>query len=281
MKQVHPDLHILHQWLHEDIGSGDLTAGIIPEDVKAYGSVRTREAMVLCGTEWFTETLRLVDSSLAITWHFTDGDSISADQCLCEFHGNARHLLSAERTALNILQTMSATATCASLYAEAVRGLPVRILDTRKTLPGLREVQKYAVSCGGCHNHRHGLYDAILIKENHIVAAGSIANALTIARKQHPDVLIEIEVESLDELEQALAHGCNRILLDNFDLDTLKMAVVTTAGKAELEASGNIDLGNIRDVAATGVDYISIGALTKHVRAIDLSMRLRTRQAGN
>ncbi len=260
--------------LAEDLGDGDLTAALIDAGARASVQVICREAAVLAGTAWFDEVFRQLDPAIRVTWSAADGDRVAADQQLCVLEGNTRALLSGERTALNYLQTLSGTATLARRYADAVAGTGVRILDTRKTIPGLRLQQKYAVVCGGCHNHRVGLYDAVLIKENHILAAGSIAAALAAARERTPaGIGIEIEVEDLDELEQALTAGARRVLLDNFDLEMLRRAVALTAGRARLEASGGVTLGGIRAIAETGVDDISVGALTKDVRAIDLSMR--------
>jgi nicotinate-nucleotide pyrophosphorylase (carboxylating) len=259
--------------LAEDLGDGDRTAALIPAGSQARARVICREAAVLCGRPWFDEVFRQLDGAIRIHWRAADGDRIAADAELCELAGDARALLSGERTALNYLQTLSGTATLARRYADAVAGTGTRILDTRKTLPGLRLQQKYAVTCGGCHNHRIGLYDAILIKENHIAAAGSIAAALAAARHAAPGLEIEIEVESLGQLEQAIAAGARRVLLDNFDLEGMRRAVALSAGRVRLEASGNMTLEGLRAVAETGVDDISIGGLTKHVTAVDLSMR--------
>ena len=261
-------------FLDEDIGSGDVTAAIIPETMTATAEVITRQAMVLCGQAWFESVFKALDVEIAIEWLVKEGADCAANTLLCRLNGNARRLLTGERTALNLLQTLSATATVARQYANAVAGTACQVLDTRKTLPGLRAAQKYAVACGGCTNHRMGLYDAVLIKENHIIAAGSIAKAIELARQQ-TTVPVEVEVESLQELQQALACKPDRIMLDNFSLEDLRSAVQLTAGLTELEASGNIGLDNIRSVAGTGVDYISIGALTKNVNAIDLSMRIQ------
>ena len=261
-------------FLAEDIGSGDLTANLIAETVYARASVVTREAMVVCGQAWFTAVFAQLDTAVSIEWCCQEGDWLEADAVVCRLHGPARALLSGERTALNLLQTLSATASVARQYAQAVAGTGCRILDTRKTIPGLRRAQKYAVSCGGCFNHRIGLFDAILIKENHIIAAGSIAQAVTLARASGQAVMVEIEVENLDEFQQALAVRPDRIMLDNFSLADMRQAVALNQGLAELEASGNITLHTIRGVAETGVDYISIGALTKNVNAVDLSMRI-------
>lgn len=261
-------------FLDEDIGSGDVTAAIIPESVGAEAEVITREDIVLCGRAWFDGVFKQLDPAVRIDWNVKDGDAVQANKILCRLSGNARSLLTGERTALNWLQTLSATATLSHRYCVAIEGTGCKVLDTRKTLPGLRLAQKYAVACGGCHNHRIGLYDAVLIKENHIAAAGSIANAIATARRLS-DVPVEIEVESLTQLAEALAFKPDRIMLDNFSLEELRAAVEKTAGTVDLEASGNISLSNIRAVAETGVNYISIGALTKNVNAVDLSMRIK------
>lgn len=260
-------------FLLEDLGTGDLTAQLIPANTQATANVITREDMVLCGTAWFNAVFEYLNSELTIHWHIDEGASVSANTLLCTLSGNARALLTGERTALNLLQTLSATATVSRRYAQAVAGTACKVLDTRKTIPSLRAAQKYAVVCGGCHNHRMGLYDAILIKENHIIAAGSIAKAVELARQQS-NVSVEVEVENLDEYQQALSAKPNRIMLDNFSLADLKMAVALKTNNIELEASGNIDLDTIKTVAQTGVDFISIGALTKNIQAIDLSMRI-------
>jgi nicotinate-nucleotide pyrophosphorylase (carboxylating) len=259
--------------LEEDLGSGDLTAALIPAAARSRVTLACREQAVLCGAPWADEVFRQLDPQIRIRWHDRDGDLLAPGRILCELEGPTRALLSGERTAMNFLQTLSATATLARLYAEAVTGTGARILDTRKTLPGLRLAQKYAVRCGGCANHRIGLFDAILIKENHIQAAGSIGAALEAARRLSPDVEIEVEVESLAELEAALAAGGKRILLDNFDLEMLREAVRICTGRARLEASGGVDLSTLRAIAETGVDDISVGGLTKDIRAVDLSMR--------
>jgi len=260
-------------FLDEDIGSGDITALIIPETREAVAHVITREAMVCCGQDWFNAVFKTLQTDLYVQWHVQEGQWLEAGTLLCTLSGNARSLLTGERTALNLLQTLSAVSTQARLYANAVTGTGCKVLDTRKTIPGLRDAQKYAVVCGGCYNHRVGLYDGILIKENHIMAAGSIAQAVAQAR-QISDKLVEVEVESMTELEQALAAEPDRIMLDNFSILQLRLAVKRVAGRCTLEASGNILLTSIREVAETGVDYISIGALTKNVQAIDLSMRI-------
>lgn len=259
--------------LAEDIGSGDITAALIPSNLHAAATVITRESAIVCGSAWFNEVFRQVDSKAEIEWLVAEGSCVDKGQVLCAINGAARTLLSAERTALNFLQTLSGTATLARRYADAVAGTKVKILDTRKTLPGLRIAQKYAVRCGGCSNHRYGLYDGILIKENHIMAAGSISAAVHAARQQKANMPVEIEVETLDELRLALAASADILLLDNFDLPQLREAVLVNAGQAKLEVSGGVTLENIRSIAETGVDYISVGALTKHVWAIDLSMR--------
>lgn len=261
-------------FLEEDLGSGDITAAIIPEHRQATAELLTREPMVLCGREWFDAVFKYLDPNVIIEWYATEGESIAENTKLCKLSGSARALLTGERTAMNLLQTLSATATLSRQYADAVKGTNCKVLDTRKTLPGLRVAQKYAVKCGGCYNHRIGLFDGVLIKENHIMAAGSIAEAVRIAREQS-NVPIEVEVENLIELKQALNAKPDRIMLDNFTLENLRDAVKITAGNVELEASGNIELDTIRTVAETGVDFISIGALTKNVQAVDLSMRIQ------
>jgi nicotinate-nucleotide pyrophosphorylase (carboxylating) len=259
--------------LAEDVGCGDQTAALIPPDAQMQAQLICREPAVLCGAAWFDEVFHQLDSGIEIEWQAQDGEAIAADRLLCILRGNARTLLTGERTAINYLQTLSATATLAKRYADAVAGTGVRVLDSRKTIPGLRLQQKYAVTCGGCHNHRVGLYDAILIKENHILAAGSIRAALEAAQRHAPNLEIEVEVESLDELEQALAAGARRVLLDNFDLESLRQAVAINQGRARLEASGGVNLETIRAIAETGVDDISVGGLTKDIRAVDLSLR--------
>jgi nicotinate-nucleotide pyrophosphorylase (carboxylating) len=265
-------LHTVRSALVEDIGSGDISAELIPADRQAQATVTSREQAIVCGMAWFNAVFAELDSTIRIDWHVRDGDAVAAGEALCTLCGPARALLSGERTALNFLQTLSATATLARRYADAVSGLPTRILDTRKTLPGLRSAQKYAVRTGGCTNHRHGLYDAYLIKENHIAAAGSITEAVMQARRNNPAVLLEVEVENETQLEEALSAGADRLLLDNHSLGALKKAVDTVAGRVELEASGNVTLDNVRDIALTGVDFISTGSLTKNIKAIDLSM---------
>jgi nicotinate-nucleotide pyrophosphorylase (carboxylating) len=260
-------------FLEEDIGSGDITAAIIPESMTAEAEVVTREDMVLCGRSWFNAVFKSLDANVKINWLAAEGEAVGKNTLLCKLSGVARGLLTGERTALNLLQTLSATATVARQYADAVAGTGCKVLDTRKTIPGLRNAQKYAVACGGCYNHRIGLYDGVLIKENHIIAAGSIGAAIRAAREL-TSVPVEVEVESMQEFLEAVAAKPDRIMLDNFSLEEMAAAVKLNVG-IELEASGNIDLGNIRAVADTGVDYISIGALTKNVRAVDLSMRIK------
>lgn len=279
MQDLHDEIRANVQLaLQEDIGSGDLTASLIPSGKILSATVVSRENAVLCGKRWFAQCFALLASETVIDWFADDGDRVRAGQILCEIKGNARALLTAERSALNFLQLLSAVATQTRRYADAVAGTGTVIVDTRKTLPGLRLAQKYAVTCGGGVNHRIGLYDGILIKENHIIAAGGIQSALSRAREiAPPGVFIQIEVESLQELQEALAAGARMVLLDNFTLNQLSDAVKLTrkqAGEAViLEASGNIALNNVRQVAETGVDRISIGGLTKNIQAIDLSMR--------
>lgn len=263
----------VHTALTEDIGTGDVTAKLIPEDDFSLATVISREPAILCGVDWFDEVFSQLDSQVFIEWDADDGEPIEAGQQLCTISGSTRALLTGERTALNFLQTLSGTATVSAEYARAVAGTEVKVLDTRKTIPGLRLAQKYAASCGGCHNHRIGLYDAILIKENHILAAGGISNAVSAARFNSPELMIEVEVENLEELQQALDANVERVLLDNFDLDLLKQAVSITNKQTQLEASGNVTLTTIRAIAETGVDYISTGAITKDIKSIDLSMR--------
>ncbi|MBK7353464.1 MAG: carboxylating nicotinate-nucleotide diphosphorylase [Nitrosomonas sp.] len=263
--------------LAEDVGSGDLTAQLIPGDMIVTAQVISREATILCGNTWFEACFNQLSSDIAIHWFVKEGDVLQPNQILCKIKGNARAILTAERSALNFLQFLSAVATQTRQYVEAVSDTRALIVDTRKTLPGLRYAEKYAVRCGGGTNHRIGLYDGILIKENHIIAAGSIAQALSKARMISPDgTMIEIEVETLDELHQALQSGATMVLLDNFEIGTLHKAVVLNqqcTQPAILEASGNITLSNVRSVAETGIDRISIGSLTKNIKAIDLSMR--------
>jgi len=262
------------QALQEDVGSGDITAQLIPESQQATARVISRQNAVICGVDWVNEVFKQVDSSLSLDWQVDDGDQVEEDQVLFWAKGSARSLLTAERAALNFLQTLSATATVSKEYADKVVGTSVKLLDTRKTLPGLRFAQKYAVTCGGCYNHRIGLFDAFLIKENHIMACGGINEAVQTARNNEPGKPVEVEVESLEELNLALNAGADIIMLDNFSLDDMRKSVEITDGKAKLEASGGITDATLRPIAETGVDYISIGALTKHCQAVDLSMRL-------
>jgi nicotinate-nucleotide pyrophosphorylase (carboxylating) len=264
----------VEQALREDLGAGDLTAGLIPEKAHSQVKVVCREPAVISGTAWFNETFHQLDPSIYIHWYVQDGDTVMGDTVICQLKGNTRALLSGERSALNYLQTLSGTATLVQRYVEVVEGTGVNILDTRKTIPGLRYQQKYAVLCGGGVNHRIGLFDAVLIKENHIHAAGSIAAVMASVDAQIAEgVEVEIEVESLDELEQALAAGAKRILIDNFTTDDLRKAVEINAGRARLEASGGVSMTTIRAIAETGVDDISIGGLTKDLQSVDLSMR--------
>jgi len=265
-------LHTVRAALGEDIGSGDITAALVPHDQMASATVICRETAVVCGQAWFNAVFAELDSRIAISWLVHDGDTVRKNETLCTLSGPARPLLTGERTALNFLQTLSATATRARHYAETIADLPARILDTRKTIPGLRHAQKYAIRVGGCNNHRSGLYDGILIKENHIAAAGAINKAVRKARNANPDVMVEVEVEDDTQIQQALDAGADRLLLDNFTLPALAAAVRTVAGRTELEASGGITLENLRETAQTGVDFISIGTLTKDIHAIDLSM---------
>lgn len=268
--------HAVRSALEEDIGTGDLTASLIPADQMAEASIVCREAAVICGIPWVDACFHAVDPGTHIDWLVSEGDKVQADQTLCRIRGRARALLTAERCALNFLQLLSGTATATRAYVDAIAGTGSRILDTRKTLPGHRLAQKYAVTVGGGMNQRLGLYDGILIKENHIAAAGGIAQALAAARAMDKTVPIQIEVESLDELKHALEAGAEMILLDNFDLDALRAAVRLNADRAVLEASGGVNMAHVREIAATGVDRISIGSLTKHLKAVDLSMRFST-----
>jgi nicotinate-nucleotide pyrophosphorylase (carboxylating) len=262
------------QALEEDIGTGDITAQLIPENAQAEGLVITRNTAIICGKPWVDEVFRQFDPAVKLTWHVTDGDLVEPDQPLFSLSGLTRSLLSGERCALNFLQTLSGTATTSHYYASLVADTNVRLLDTRKTVPGLRLAQKYAVLAGGCHNHRTGLFDAYLIKENHIAGCGSITAAIIAAKQNEPGKSVEIEVECLDGLAKALAAKADIIMLDNFSLADMREAVAINNGQSKLEASGNITEEGLVDVAKTGVDYISIGALTKHVKAVDLSMRL-------
>jgi len=260
--------------LEEDIGSGDITAGLVSADEKAIATVITREPGVLCGTQFVDAVFDAVDSSLEVAWLKVDGDKLKANDTLFTVSGAARSILTAERAALNFLQTLSGTASYSAKLAALVKGTSARLLDTRKTIPGFRLAQKYAVTCGGCHNHRIGLYDAFLIKENHIAACGGIREAIETARANAPGKPVEIEVESLDELSEALNARADRVMLDNFSLDDMRQAIALNNAQAELEASGNVTESTLRDIAETGVDFISIGALTKVIMPLDLSMRL-------
>lgn len=262
------------QALQEDVGSGDITAQLIPASQQATARVISRQQAVICGVDWVNEVFRQVDPELSLDWQVDDGDQVERDQVLFWAKGSARSLLTAERAALNFLQTLSGTATVSKEYSDKVAGTSVKLLDTRKTLPGLRFAQKYAVTCGGCYNHRIGLFDAFLIKENHIMACGGITEAVQTARNNEPGKPVEVEVETMDELQLALNAGADIIMLDNFSLEDMRQAVEITEGKAKLEASGGITDATLRPIAETGVDYISIGALTKHCQAVDLSMRL-------
>jgi nicotinate-nucleotide pyrophosphorylase (carboxylating) len=261
--------------LAEDVGGGDISAVLIPEGAMATAVVITREPAVICGQAWVDEVFRQVDARIAVDWYSSDGEAVVADQALFAVRGPARGILTAERSALNFLQLLSGTATTSASYAELVRDYSVELLDTRKTIPGLRLAQKYAVTCGGCRNHRVGLYDAFLIKENHITACGSIGAAIAQARQQQPDKAVEVEVENLQQLDEALAAGADIVMLDNFAPALMVEAVARTRGRAKLEASGGVSRDTLGAIAATGVDYISIGALTKDVKSIDLSMRLQ------
>ena len=276
MSDLPPDIETaVARALSEDVGAGDLTAALIPERLQAEATIISRELAVVCGTDWFDEVFRQLDSSVRIDWRVRDGECIESDQVLCSLSGTSRSLLTGERTALNFLQTLSGTATLSRRYADLVAGTGATVLDTRKTIPGLRRAQKYAVQCGGCQNHRLGLFDAVLIKENHIVSAGSVAAAVTTARQLWPDVTLEVEVETIDELEEALEVRPDIVMLDNFTIERMREATRITAGRVKLEASGNVTLDTVRQIAETGVDYISVGGLTKDVRAIDMSMRFR------
>jgi nicotinate-nucleotide pyrophosphorylase (carboxylating) len=265
--------HLVATALQEDIGDGDVTAQLIDANACAQATIISREAAVICGCDFVDEVFRQLGTDIAVDWRVHDGDEVTPNTLLCTLGGNARTLLTGERTALNFLQTLAGTATLTRAYVNAIGAHKTRLLDTRKTLPGLRLAQKYAVACGGGMNHRIGLYDAFLIKENHIQAAGSIAGAVDAARRVSADLLLEVEVETFAQLDECLDCGVERVLLDNFSLDDLGTVVTRVDGRAALEASGNIDLETIHAVAQTGVDFISTGAITKHVRAVDLSMR--------
>ena len=278
MPDVPPDLEEqVARALVEDVGAGDLTAALVPRERVGRATVITREAAVICGQPWVNAVFRQIDPAVQVQWEVAEGASVTPDQLLLRLSGPARALLTGERTALNFLQTLSGTATTTRRYVELLSGLHCRILDTRKTIPGLRRAQKYAVRCGGGSNHRMGLYDGILVKENHIMAAGSIAAAVDAARAQGAKVPVEVEVETLDELRQALDAGADMALLDEFSLDDMRAAVAMNRshprGPMKLEASGSVSIETLRSIAETGVDFVSIGSLTKHVRAVDLSMR--------
>jgi len=255
---------------------GDITAELLPSDTQAEATIICREDMVVAGQAWVEEAFKQLDPNIDIDWQVQDGETVSANSILCKLSGNARRLLTGERTALNFLQSLSGTATETAKYVEVLQGTNCTLLDTRKTIPGMRLAQKYAVTCGGGQNHRIGLFDAFLIKENHIMACGGIDKAVATARNNHPEAKVEVEVENLEELTQALNAGADIIMLDNFSLTDMATAVKQTAGKAKLEASGNMTLERMREVAEVGVDFISVGALTKHVQAIDLSMRIHS-----
>lgn len=260
--------------LDEDIGSGDITAGLVDSNEQASATVITREAGILCGTQFVDAVFASVDPDVKVVWKKADGDTLAPNDVLFTLEGNARSILTGERAALNFLQMLSGTASYSASLASLIEGTKTKLLDTRKTIPGFRNAQKYAVTCGGCFNHRIGLFDAFLIKENHIAACGGIRQAVEQARQNAPGKPVEVEVENLDELEQALTAGADRIMLDNFTLEDMGKAVAVTAGKAELEASGNVTEETLRGIAETGVDFISIGALTKVIIPLDLSMRL-------
>lgn len=259
--------------LQEDIGTGDVTADLIPLDEVSTATVICRDTAVICGAAWFDETFRQIDNSVMVQWYRKDSDIVDQDTVLCQVKGASRSLLSGERVALNFLQLLSATATRTAAYVKAVEGTNAKILDTRKTIPGLRQAQKYAVCCGGGSNHRIGLYDRVLIKENHIMAAGSISRAVEQARLLHPDLLVEVETENRAEFEEAHQAKADIIMLDNFDLKTLREIVDDNKGAIPLEASGGVTLETVKAIAETGVDYISVGEITKDIKAVDLSMR--------
>ncbi|RVT45735.1 carboxylating nicotinate-nucleotide diphosphorylase [Rheinheimera sediminis] len=271
----------VRQALAEDLGhlpmdQGDITASLIPEAQQARATIISRENCVFCGSAWLAEVFRQLSAEVQVDWFVSDGDKVTANSVLCELTGPARILLTGERTALNFIQSLSGTATTTASYVALLEGSSTRLLDTRKTLPGMRLAQKYAVACGGGKNHRLGLYDAFLIKENHIAAAGSIDNAVSIARQNFPGKPVEVEVEDLIEFEQALKAGADIIMLDNFHIADIQQAVALNNGQAKLEVSGNVTAEALRALSSTGVDYISSGALTKNIQAIDLSMRLRS-----
>jgi len=265
------------QALAEDIGSGDLTAALIPENKQSTAHLICRDNAILCGQDWFTEVFQQLNQQIQIKWHYSDGESIAEDQCVCTLTGNSRDILTGERTAMNFLQTLSGTATVTASYVKHLEKSNIKLLDTRKTIPGLREAQKYAVRCGGGYNHRHGLFDGILIKENHIMAAGSIQKAVQNARNNSPHTLkIEVEIETLEELQQALTAQADIMLLDNMSNDMLKQAVEINNQQAKLEVSGDITHKRLKDLAQLGIDYISTGAITKHLTATDFSLRFES-----
>ena len=259
--------------LDEDIGSGDVTAKLLAPDATITASVVCRETAVLCGVAWFDEVFRQLHPDVTVHWRASDGEAVEARDVVCTVTGPAAPILSGERTALNFLQLLSGTATTARSYSRALHGSSTQVLDTRKTLPGLRSAQKYAVRCGGCHNHRLGLFDAVLIKENHIANSGSIARVVAAARRDNPDLTVEVEVNDLIQLDEALTAGADVVMLDNFHRADIGEAVARAQGRAKLEVSGNVAIGDLPELASSGVDYISVGALTKNVRAIDFSMR--------
>jgi len=259
--------------LQEDIGTGDVTADLVAKDSQSSAQVICRDNATIAGIAWFDEVFKQIDNAVEIKWNFADGDEVKANQQLCTLSGNARSILSGERAALNFLQTLSATATQTKQFVDAINGTKTKILDTRKTIPNLRDAQKYAVLCGGGQNHRIGLYDMILIKENHIMAAGGIAEAVKQAKMLHPKIRIEVEAETLDEFRQASAAGADIVMLDNFDLKLMREAVLENNGKVILEASGGVNLETVRPIAETGVDFVSVGQITKDITAVDLSMR--------
>ena len=265
---------IVNLALQEDIGDGDITSLLIADNLQAKAHILCREEAILCGIAWVEETYRNIDSRLQIQWNFKDGDSLKKDEQVAEIVGNARAILTGERTALNFLQTLSGTATITKQYTERLKGTSVILLDTRKTLPGMRNAQKYAVRVAGGSNHRKGLYDAYLVKENHIQSCGNISNAIATARKINPNKVLEVEVQNLEQLSEAISAKPDIIMLDNFKLQDIRKAVTINPGNAKLEVSGNINQESLVNVAKTGVDYISVGALTKHCRAIDFSLLL-------
>jgi nicotinate-nucleotide pyrophosphorylase (carboxylating) len=279
-KLQHSINHQIKQAIEEDLDGLDgldVTAELIEKDKKAKGRLITREDAVICGIDWFNAVFAELDPDIKLNWHCQDGDKVSANDTLCDIEGNARNILTAERSAMNFLQTLSGTATITARYVRELKGTNCKLLDTRKTIPLMRLAQKYAVYCGGGKNHRMGLFDAFLIKENHIVSTGSIKNAVATARKSHPGVLVEVEVETFSQLDEALDAGADVIMLDNFSVDDMRTGVAINrmhSHTAKIEASGNVTLETLRDIADTGVDFISVGALTKHVRAVDLSLRL-------